>query len=555
MIDVRDGLSKGASRRVSARTADHPPFGEAGNELSEREVIVAGAGPVGLWLAAELKIAGVDVLVLEKQAERVPHSRALAVYPRTLEHFAMRGLVERWLDEGTPVSSSHFALLSARLDFSFLDSRYPFTLFFPQLRTEELLEEHALSLGVPLLREHTVTSASQDDDGVTVAAKTPAGSATFRAQYVVGCEGGSSPIRKSAGIELVGSPATLHCIMGDVEVSEPPDLPTITLNGDAGAMFMVRLGERLFRVAPFDPVSMQQARTDAPTVAELRACVARVAGTDFGMHTARWLTRYGNATLQASYYRSGRLLLAGDSAHLFFPLGGQGLNLGLQDATNLAWKLAATVRGWAPPGLLDSYQEERHPVGADVVDDTLAQTALVSNSTREARALRKRFDGILGRHASLNRELALRLSGLATAYPASGAGEHPLTGRRVPDLALEGAPAPTVFGLLCNARFVLLDLTGGELQLADAGERADRLDVVAGRLANERPDWAHVQAVLIRPDGHVAWATDQLDDAAGQVASALMRWLDAGEHSTASPRPGEARSRFRHRSVPSLHPQ
>jgi 2-polyprenyl-6-methoxyphenol hydroxylase-like FAD-dependent oxidoreductase len=514
---------------------------------SQREVIVAGAGPVGLWLAAELKLAGVDVLVLEKQAERVPHSKALAVYPRTLEHFAMRGLAERWLVEGTPVSSSHFALLSARLDFSFLDSRYPFTFFFPQLRTEELLEEHAVSLGVPVLREHTVTSASQDDDGVTVAAETPAGSATFRAQYVVGCEGGSSPIRKSADIELCGSPATLHCIMGDVEVTEPPDVPTITLNGDAGAMFMVRLDEGLFRVAPFDPVSMKQARTDAPTLAELRACVARVAGTDFGMHTARWLTRYGNATLQASRYRSGRLLLAGDSAHLFFPLGGQGLNLGLQDATNLAWKLAATVRGWAPPALLDSYHDERHRVGADVADDTLAQTALVSNSTPEALALRRRFDGILGRHTSLNRELALRLSGLATAYPARGACEHPLTGRRVPDLELDEAPAPSVFGLLRAARFVLLDLTGGELHLADGGQRGDRLEVAAGRLADERPEWARVQAVLIRPDGHVAWAADQLDGDGEQMRSVLTQWLDAEEHPSPSAGPGTVTTRSPHR--------
>ena len=496
--------------------------------LPEYDVIIAGAGPVGLWLAAELKLAGIDVVVLEKEPERVPHSKALAVYPRTLELFAMRGLVERWLAEGTPVSSSHFALLSTRLDFSPLDSDYPFTLFFPQLRTEELLEEHALSLGVPLLREHSVTGASQDDEGVTVAVETRRGQAALRAQYAVGCEGGSSPVRKSAGIELVGSPATLHCIMGDVEVSEPPDVPTITLNGDSGAMFMVRLGESLFRVAPFDPVDMQESRTEEPTLAELRTCVRRVAGTDFGMHTARWLTRYGNGTIQASCYRSRRLLLAGDSAHLFFPLGGQGLNLGLQDATNLAWKLAATVRGWAPQGLLDGYHAERHPIGAEVADDTLSQTALVSNSTREARALRKRFDGILSRHTSLNRELAIRLSGLATAYPTDGG--HPLTGQRVPDLELEGAPAPTVFGLLRSARFVLLDLTGGELELAPAGARADRLDVAVGRLANERPEWTSVQAVLIRPDGHVAWAADEFDDGGEQVRSALTRWLDPDTH-------------------------
>jgi len=506
--------------------------------VAEHEVIVVGAGPVGLWLAAELKLAGVDVLVLEKEAERVPHSKALAVYPRTLEHFAMRGLVERWLDEGTPVSSSHFALLSNRLDFSTLDSRYPFTLFFPQLRTEELLEEHALSLGVPVLREHTVTGARQDDADVMVPVETPAGPAAFRALYVVGCEGGSSPIRKSAGIELLGSSATLHCIMGDVEVSEPPDVPTLTVNGDTGALFMVRLGSGLFRVGPFDPVSMPDARTDTPTLAELRACVARVAGTDFGMHSARWLTRYGNATLQASQYRSGRLLLAGDSAHLFFPLGGQGLNLGLQDATNLAWKLAATVRGWAPPGLLDTYHDERHRVGADVVDDTLAQTALISNTTREARTLRKRFDGILGRHPSLNRELALRLSGLGTTYPAQDAGEHPLVGRRVPDLELAGGSAPSVFGLLTDARFVLLDLTGGSLHLGNVTARAGRLDVAVGRLASARSKWASLQAVLIRPDGHVAWAADTMNHGGEQVGSALARWLDPqplSSSATASP--------------------
>jgi 2-polyprenyl-6-methoxyphenol hydroxylase-like FAD-dependent oxidoreductase len=503
----------------------------------EHEVIIAGAGPVGLWLAAELTLAGVDVVVLEKEPERVPHSKALAVYPRTLELFAMRGLVERWLAEGTRVSSSHFALLRTRLDFSSLDSRYPFTLFFPQLRTEELLEEHAISLGVPLLREHSVTCAHQDDEGVTVAVETPVGPAAFRAQYVVGCEGGSSPVRKSAGIELVGSPATLHCVMGDVEVSEPPDVPTITLNGDTGAMFMVRLGESLFRVAPFDPVGMQHAHAEEPTLAELRACVKRVAGTDFGMHTARWLTRYGNATLQASRYRSGRLLLAGDAAHLFFPLGGQGLNLGLQDATNLAWKLAATVRGWAHQGLLESYHDERHPIGAEVVDDTLAQTALVSNSTREARALRKRFDGILSRHASLNRELAIRLSGLAGAYPTEGSREHRLTGQRVPDLELGGAPVTNVFGLLRTARFVLLDLTGGELRLTPGDARADRLEVAAGRLADERPEWASVRAALIRPDGHVAWAADELDDDGNQVRLALAQWLDPETAPNHSPKP------------------
>jgi 2-polyprenyl-6-methoxyphenol hydroxylase-like FAD-dependent oxidoreductase len=503
--------------------------------VPESEVVVAGGGPVGCWLAAELKRAGVDVVVLEKKAERDPHSKALTVLPRTLEQFAMRGLVKRWLDTGTPVPSSHFALLNTRLDFSFLDTRYPYALFFPQVRTEELLEEHAVALGVSVLREHTVTGVNQDDDGVMVTAETPAGPTAFRARYVVGCEGGSSMVRKSAGIDFVGSSATLQCVLGDVVVSEPPDAPTVSLNGDAGAFFMVRLGDDTFRMAPFDLATMHQLREEAPTLEELRASVLRVAGTDYGMHTARWLTRYGNATLQASHYRDRRMLLAGDSAHLFSPLGGQGLNLGLHDATNLAWKLAACVRGWAPDRLLDTYHDERHPVGTEVLDDTLAQMALVSSSTREGQALRRRFDAILGTHTSLNRELALRLSGLATVYRPERDDEHPLTGQRVPDLELKGAPAESLFGLLSAAHFVLLDLTGGRLRLPGAGERADRLDVVAGRLAGERPDWASVQAVLIRPDGYVAWASDYPDGAGEQAQSALVRWLDPGDTSSAPP--------------------
>jgi hypothetical protein len=198
--------------------------------------------------------------------------------------------------------------------------------------------------------------------------------------------------------------------------------------------------------------------------------------------------------------------VAGDSAHLFPPLGGQGLNLGLQDATNLAWKLAAVVRGWAPDALLDTYQAERRPLGADVVDDTLAQMALVANATREGRALRRRFETILGTHPSVNRELALRLSGLATAYRPGTSDDHPLVGRRVPDLELEGADEPSIFAFLTTARFVLLGLAGGEA----LGAPSHRLDVVRARLVERPAGWEAVQALLIRPDGHVAWATDEL---------------------------------------------
>lgn len=247
--------------------------------------------------------------------------------------------------------------------------------------------------------------------------------------------------------------------MGDVELDEPPAVPTLSLNVDAGAMFLVRVGPDLFRVAPLDLEAMHDTQ-EPPTLEELRLSVTRIAGTDFGLRSARWLSHWGNATLLATRYREGRVFLAGDAAHLFPPLGGQGLNLSLQDATNLAWKLGACLRGQASEALLDTYQDERHPVGAEIVDDTLAQMSLVVNATREGRALRRRFDAMLATHPSLNRELHFRLAGLATAYTRDE-GESPLTGRRLPDLDLEGAAAQSTFGLLSSAHFVLLELSGG----------------------------------------------------------------------------------------------
>jgi 2-polyprenyl-6-methoxyphenol hydroxylase-like FAD-dependent oxidoreductase len=489
----------------------------------EHEVVVAGGGPVGCWLAAELRLAGVDVVVLEKRAERDPHSKALTMLPRSLELFAMRGIVDRWTDDGIPVPSSHFALMNTRLDFSVLETLYPYVLFFPQARTEALLEDHALSLGARVLREHEVTGLAQDDEGVTVTAETPSGQALFRGRYAVGCEGGSSPVRGSAGIDFEGSPSTLRFVMGDVELDEPPEAPTLSLNVDAGAMFLVRVGPDLFRVAPLDLEAMYDTHGGPPTLEELRLSVTRIAGTDYGLRSARWLSHWGNATLQAKRYREGRVFLAGDAAHLFPPLGGQGLNLGLQDATNLAWKLGACLSGQAPEALLDTYHDERHPVGAEIVDDTLAQMSLVVNATREGRALRRRFDAMLGTHPSLNRELALRLAGLATAYTRHE-GESPLSGRRLPDLDLEGAAAESTFGLLSSAHFVFLDLSAGATS-EWRGSRTDQPAVVTTRLRSGAPkEWADAQAILVRPDGYVAWATDD-PSGAQQADAALDDWL------------------------------
>jgi 2-polyprenyl-6-methoxyphenol hydroxylase-like FAD-dependent oxidoreductase len=478
------------------------------------DVAVVGGGPVGMWLAAELHRGGVRPVVLERRAERPPYSRALTIYPRTVEQFAMRGLVDRWLAAGTPVPSSHFALLKSRLDFSSLDTRYPFTLFLPQRRTEELLQEHLAELGVPYLGQHVVTGLRQDETGVDLDVDSPEGPTVVRAAYAAGCDGAASVVRAAAGIDFAGTPDTWQTILGDVELADPPPTPALTLNQPGGSIYMVAIGGGRYRLAVIDHATLYDLTDEPVTFGELRASALRVAGTDFGLRETSdaWLSRVGNATRQAARYRAGRVLLAGDAAHIHYPAGGQGLNLGLQDASNLAWKLAAEIRGWAPPGLLDSYHAERYPVGLDVIDDSLAQCGLFANPTREGVALRDRFNAILGADPSLCRELAVRLSGLAIRYPAADR----LAGQRVPDLDLCDAPAASIFGLLRSAKFVLLNL--GPAPTASAGF-ADRLDIVTSGLARDHPEWAGVGAVLIRPDGYVAWAS-RADD-----VPPLATWL------------------------------
>ena len=481
--------------------------------MNAYDVAVVGGGPVGMWLAAELHRGGVRPVVLERRAERPPYSKALTIYPRTVEQFALRGLVDRWLAEGTPVPSSHFALMKNRLDFSFLDTRYPFTLFLPQRRTEELLEEHLAELGVPYLRRHAVTGLRQDEAGVDLDVDSPGGPAVVRAAYAVGCDGASSAVRAAAGIDFEGTPDTWQTILGDIELTDPPQAPTLTLNQPGGSVYMVALGGGRYRLAAIDHATLYDPADRPVTFADLRASALRLAGTDFGMRETpdAWLSRVGNATRQAARYRAGRVLLAGDAAHIHYPAGGQGLNLGLQDATNLGWKLAAEVRGWAPPGLLDSYHAERYPVGLDVIDDSLAQCGLIANPSREGIALRDRFGAMLAAHPSLGRDLAVRLSGLGVRYPAAG----PLTGQsagaRVPDLDLRGAPAATVYGLLPAAKFILLNLgpapAGRPDGLGTNWPDADRLTVVTAELATDYPEWTGVRSVLIRPDGHVAQTT------------------------------------------------
>ncbi|MGW3345581.1 FAD-dependent monooxygenase [Nonomuraea rubra] len=476
-------------------------------------VIVVGAGPTGLWLAAELRLHDVPVTVLETREERDPHSKAVTVHPRTLEVLAMRGIAGRFLAAGMPIPTGHFGSLPRRLDFGVLDTAYPFTLFLPQADTERLLEEHARELGATVLRGHRVTGLEEHADMVSVLVAGPDGPYRLRACYLAGCDGTRSTVRQAAGIGFPGTDPTVWGWLGDVVLDDPPAGPLSVSGGDGGVM-VVPLPGGVHRFVGVTADDLRPGRPGELTMEELRAKVARVLGTDFGMHDPRWLSRFGNAARQAEQYRKGRIVLAGDAAHMHFPAGGVGLNVGVQDAANLGWKLAATVRGAAPDGLLGTYHAERHPVGAELLRHTMAQTALMTAISDDGQALRSLLGSLLAEVPELSRTLAERLAALDVRYAPAGPA-HPLAGTRAPDLPLAGGG--TLYGLMHAGRHVLLDLTaedasgaeGPGLPHADRDPWLPHADRHRARLADPGGAWAGVRAALVRPDGHVAWASEE----------------------------------------------
>ncbi|WP_308124867.1 FAD-dependent monooxygenase [Streptomyces sp. NEAU-YJ-81] len=507
------------------------------------DVVVVGAGPVGLLLAAELRLVGVGVTVIERAAARSPHSKALTLHPRTLEVLAMRGLAGPFVREGVPMPTGHYGGLPVRLDFSVLDTRFPYTLVLPQLRTEQLLEERLRELGGEIRWEHRALEVRQDADGAEVDVAGPEGAYTLRAAWVVGCDGAGSTVRSSAGIDFPGALATTTGFLGDVVLDAPPSVPSV--DNEHGGFLVVPLADGHHRIAGSTGESLTVPADQPLTFDELRGYVRQVAGTDFGMRAPRWLSRFGNASRQAARYRDGRILLAGDAAHMHMPMGGQGLNVGLQDAFNLGWKLAAVCQGRVPEGLLDTYHAERHPVGAALLENTQAQTVLGATHTADGRALRSVFGRLLAAHPAVNRQFAGELSALDVAYhpavgksgeagetgepggagetgePGGAGGGHSLAGSRAPDLGLDGAPEPSLYPLLADGRFVLLHLgPGGDAGHAAADGpgaadaraaaeaidgRPDRIRAVTARPTTAHDGWAGRSTVLVRPDGHVAW--------------------------------------------------
>ncbi|MCX4234978.1 FAD-dependent monooxygenase [Streptomyces ortus] len=496
------------------------------------QVVIAGGGPVGLWLAAELRLGGVSVTVVEERTDIDQRSKALTVHPRTIEILASRGVHEPFLAEGLRIPGGHFAMLEQRLDFGVLDTPFPYTLALPQARSEELLAEHALALGATVLRGHRVGGFTEDADAVTVQVQGPDGPYELRAAYLVGCDGTRSTVRTAAGIDFPGTPSTVLGWLGDVVLDHPPR-PGFGVFGLRGGLLVAPLPGGRYRLVGISPDSLTTESPGELTLAELRAKVVAITGEDYGMRDPVWLSRFGNATRLASEYRRGRVLLAGDAAHQHFPTGGVGMNVGIQDAHNLGWKLAATVGGRAPAGLLDSYHAERHPVGAQLMEHSRAQTALMTGFTPEGLDLRSFLSGMIATQPGFGGALAERLTALAVTYPASDAAAHPLTGSRAPDLAFTGSGSG-LHGRLRADGHLLLDLTGGTSGQDRGPENvqprnvlADRarpgLTVHAGSLDRPPAAWAPVRAALIRPDGHLAWIGTDPDDTA--LAAAADRAL------------------------------
>jgi 2-polyprenyl-6-methoxyphenol hydroxylase-like FAD-dependent oxidoreductase len=479
---------------------------------AEHAVVIAGGGPTGLMLAGELALAGVDVAIVERrQTQELAGARAGGLHARTLEVLDQRGIADRFLAAGQKAQIAGFARVP--LDISDFPTRHNYGLALWQNHIERLLAEWVAALGVPTYRGREVTDFAQNESGVDVALSD---GRSLRARYLVGCDGGRSQVRKRAGIDFPGTDASVSYLIAEVETTEEPAWGI--RQGESGVHGLGKHedGKRV-RVV----LSERQVGQGEPSAEELRAALVAVYGTDFGMREPVWLSRFSDMARQAAAYRAGRVLLAGDAAHVHSPVGGQGLNTGVQDAFNLGWKLAQVVHGTAPDSLLDSYHAERHPVAARVLRTTLAHTALDRGDERTA-ALRESLAELL-RLDEPRKRYAARLSGLDIHYDL-GEG-HPLLGRRMPDLDLVTSEGPVrVFTLLHDARPVLLDLTGSIALDTSPWPRVRRVDARHDG-AWELPVLGAVpapSAVLIRPDGHVAWVGDRSGEG---LREALTRWF------------------------------
>jgi 2-polyprenyl-6-methoxyphenol hydroxylase-like FAD-dependent oxidoreductase len=491
----------------------------------EHAVVIAGAGPTGLMLAGELALAGVDVAIVERRANQdLAGSRAGGLHSRTIEVLDQRGIADRFLSEGQVTQVAGFG--GTRLDISDFPTRHPYGLGLWQIHIERVLAGWVEEFKVPTYRGIAVTGFTQDDSGVDVELSD---TRSLRAQYLIGCDGGRSLVRKAAGIDFPGSDPTISNLIAEVEMTETPEFgihrSALGVHSFGRTEYQIVDGKIVY--ADHGPIGVMVTERNAgattePTLADLSEALIAACGTDYGVHSPIWISRFTDAARQAAAYRKGRVLIAGDAAHVHPPDGGQGLQTGVQDAVNLGWKLAQVVKRTAPESLLDTYHAERHPVAARVLRNAMASVVLRREDDR-TKALRDTIAELLGMDEP-RRRFAAMMSGLDIHY-ALGEG-HPLLGRRMPDFDLVTADGPLrVFTLLHDARPVLLNLDEpGGFDITPWADRVQRVDakyVGTWELPALGPVTAPT-AVLIRPDGYVAWVGDltQLG-----LADALTTWF------------------------------
>ncbi|MEV7525579.1 FAD-dependent monooxygenase [Streptomyces sp. NPDC091371] len=481
-------------------------------------VIVVGAGPAGLMLAAELRLAGVDVIVLERLEKRTGESRGLGFTARTMEVFAQRGILSRFGEIETS-TQGHFGGLP--VDFGVLEGAWQAAKTVPQSVTETHLEEWAAGVGADIRRGHELLSLKDDGDGVEVEVRGPDGTHTLRAAYLVGCDGGRSKVRKAAGFDFPGTSATMEMFLADLKgVDLEPRMIGETLPG--GMVMVGPLPGGITRIIVCERGTPPQRREVPPSFQEVADAWKRLTGEDISHAEAVWVSSFGDATRQVTEYRRGRVILAGDSAHTHLPAGGQGMNTSIQDAVNLGWKLAATVKGRAPQDLLDTYHSERHAVGKRLLMNTRAQ-GLLFLSGPEVQPLRDVLSELI-QYDDVSKHLAAMVSGLEITYDI-GSGTHPLLGKRMPQAGLTvGDRTTDSTALLHSARGVLLDLEDNPRLRARAAAWADRVDIVTATAdgVSAASGLQGTSAVLIRPDGYVAWAAPGSHH---DLPMALERWF------------------------------
>ncbi|GAA1874910.1 rifampin monooxygenase [Asanoa iriomotensis] len=468
------------------------------------DVIIAGGGPTGLMLASELRLHGVRVVVLERDPEPTKVVRALGLHARSIEVMDQRGLLDALLPLGKQYPVLGF-FAGIEMPAARIDSAHAYVLGMPQPLIDRRLESRATELGTEIRRGQELVGLSQDERGVTVEL---ADGSRLRARYLVGCDGGRSIVRKLLGVGFPGEAATVETLIGELAVTASPETVaevTAEVRKTQKRFGLGPVGDGYYRgVVPADGVA--EDRAVPPTLDEFKRQLQAYAGTDFGVHDPRWLSRFGNATRLAERYRVGRVLLAGDAAHVHPPVGGQGLNLGVQDAFNLGWKLAAEIDGWAPATLLDTYESERRPVAAEVLDTTRAMMELMA--TEPGPQAVRRLVAELMAFDDVNRFLTEKITATAIRYDV-GEGDHPLLGRRLRDARLKHG---RLYELMHDGRGLLLDQTG-ELS---TGVWADRVDHVA-----DVSEELSAPAVLLRPDGHAVWVGDDQPS----LETSLRRWF------------------------------